>query len=545
MLQYFWHNFLKFLFSFCIFASLGIIFIYFYVITFFFAWFSYDQNRVETNRDGCLCCWKRTNWQPSKCSQRSLLRMVFEVLANILVFLPSKIFVLLLTLGILAGGVLGVVRIDTFFDYNSFITEGSYLRNFLMFKEKHFPNGGQTATIYFADVDYIAEMEKIQLLLSDLAELSTAKRNNIASDSLKFWARDFLKFVSKKRGGAYYAFSFNRNYTNASFQEDLSQFLNNPVEGRRYRSNFEFEGGVIDPRRPAPKVLLSSMSFQHQIFDHSADGIAAMNQVFEAIERQNFSGKVFATSQAYSSYITMEIITEELCRNMLMALAVVFVCTLILIADLATSFIVLITVTLTVVNVAGYAYFWGLSIDTLFAIFMTISIGLCVDYSAHIAHGFTIEEGSNNERMKKTLTKVGPAVFNGGMSTFLSFVQVDHLPHLLQDLLPRYALRLVPRLLFLPVLLSLISSKSTDNDLNLDTKPKVIKSARHKTSNFEETSSVETKSFTSFHFMNLQPFSLPGSLEALVYMGEILKRKSLGVQESQGDTMENLFVYLL
>ena len=112
--------------------------------------------------------------------------MVFEVLANILVYLPSKIFVLLLTLGILAGGVLGVVRIDTFFDYNSFITEGSYLSNFLMFKEKHFPNGGQTATIYFADVDYVAEMEKIQLLLSDLGELSTTKRNNIAPDSLKF-----------------------------------------------------------------------------------------------------------------------------------------------------------------------------------------------------------------------------------------------------------------------------------------------------------------------------------------------------------------------
>ena len=510
---------------------MGIFFIYFYVITFFLAWFSYDQRRVESNRDGCLCCWKRTNWQPSKCGQRSLLRMVFEVLANILVYLPSKIFVLLLTLGILAGGVLGVVRIDTFFDYNSFITEGSYLSNFLMFKEKHFPNGGQTATIYFADVDYVAEMEKIQLLLSDLAELSTTKRNNIAPDSIKFWARDFLKFVSKKRGGVYYGFSFNRNYTNTSFQEDLSQFLSNPVEGGRYRSNFEFDGGVIDPRRPAPKVLLSSMTFQHQIFDHSADGIAAMNQVFEAIERQNFSGKVFATSQAYSSYITMEIITEELCRNMLMALAVVFVCTLILIADLTTSFIVLITVTLTVINVAGYAYFWGLSIDTLFAIFMTISIGLCVDYSAHIAHGFTIEEGSNNERMKKTLTKIGPAVFNGGMSTFLSFVLLANSKSIIfltffKIFFLVVLFGLFHGLLFLPVLLSLISSKSSDDDLNLDTKPAmVIKSAWHKTSNLEETSSVETKSFPSFHSVNLQPFSLPGSLEDLD--GEGLEKKKL------------------
>ena len=214
-----------------------------------------------------------------------------------------------------------------------------------------------------------------------------------------------------------------------------------------------------------------------------------------------------------------------------MALAVVFVCTLILIADLATSFIVLITVTLTVVNVAGYAYFWGLSIDTLFAIFMTISIGLCVDYSAHIAHGFTIEEGSNNERMKKTLTKVGPAVFNGGMSTFLSFVLLANSKSIIfltffKIFFLVVLFGLFHGLLFLPVLLSLISSKSSEDDLNLDTKPMVIKSAWHKTSNFEETSSVETKSFPSFHSVNLQPFSLPGSLEDLG--GEGLEKKKLG-----------------
>merc|ERR1712039_459469 len=82
-------------------------------------------------------------------------------------------------------------------------------------------------------------------------------------------------------------------------------------------------------------------------------------------------------------------------------------------------------------------------------------------------------------------------------------------------------------LLFLPVLLSLISSKGSDDDLNLDTKPAmVIKSAWHKTSNFEETSSVETKSFPSFHSVNLQPFSLPGSLEDLD--GEGLEKKKLG-----------------
>ena len=502
--------------SFCIYAALGIFFIYFYVITFFLAWFCYDQRRVEEDRDECLCCWRRKDWEPSKCSRRSLLKIVFEWLAKILLHLPSKIAILLLTLVILAGGIYGVIRIDTFFDYNSFIEEGSYLRNFLRFKELHFPEEGQASTIYFAGVDYVEDMDKILHLLNDLEELSAPHKNNIAPNSMKFWVKDFIKFVNRKRG-AYYETSFNSSYTNASFSEDLLQFLSNPSEGGMYRQDFEFER-EIDFSQPVPKILLSSMSYKHPIFDHSKDGTVAMNEVFEAIERQNFSGKVFATSQAYSSYITMEIITMELCRNMAMALIVVFVSTLILIANLATSVIVLITVTLTVVNVAGYAYFWGLSIDTLFAIFMTISIGLCVDYSAHIAHAFTVEEGSSNERMKKTLIKTGPAVLNGGISTFLSFVLLFASKSIIfltffKIFFLVVLFGLFHGLLFLPVVLSLVGSKSNDGQ-QLESKP-AVKSAWHKTKTFDDTSLDETKSNPSFYSVNLQPFSLPGSLEDL------------------------------
>ena len=45
--------------GFCIYASLGIFFIYFYAITFFLAWFSIDQRRAEDIRDGCFCVKKR------------------------------------------------------------------------------------------------------------------------------------------------------------------------------------------------------------------------------------------------------------------------------------------------------------------------------------------------------------------------------------------------------------------------------------------------------------------------------------------------------
>ena len=48
-------------------------------------------------------------------------------------------------------------------------------------------------------------------------------------------------------------------------------------------------------------------------------------------------------------------------------------------------------------------------------------MGLAVDYGAHIAHYFMTSDGADrNERVEKTLVNIGPAVLNGGLTTFLA-----------------------------------------------------------------------------------------------------------------------------
>lgn len=52
---------------------------------------------------------------------------------------------------------------------------------------------------------------------------------------------------------------------------------------------------------------------------------------------------------------------------------------------------------------------------------LQLSIGLCVDYAAHIGHTFlTLEQGSRNERALNTVLTIGTAVIYGGFSTFLA-----------------------------------------------------------------------------------------------------------------------------
>ena len=79
-----------------------------------------------------------------------------------------------------------------------------------------------------------------------------------------------------------------------------------------------------------------------------------------------------------------------------------FLATLFFLAHLVSSIFIVINVIITIANVAGFMHFWGLTIETATAIFLTISFGLSVDYSAHVSHAFVVAQGhSRNDRMKK------------------------------------------------------------------------------------------------------------------------------------------------
>ncbi len=83
-----------------------------------------------------------------------------------------------------------------------------------------------------------------------------------------------------------------------------------------------------------------------------------------------------------------EVIAWELRRNLLLAIVCVSLTTLILIADFRSCAIVILCVLLTLVNVTGFMHFMGLTIDIVACTNIIISVGLCVDFSAHVAHSF-------------------------------------------------------------------------------------------------------------------------------------------------------------
>ena len=76
-----------------------------------------------------------------------------------------------------------------------------------------------------------------------------------------------------------------------------------------------------------------------------------MKSIQAALKTVDFeAGKVFEVTDGIVQYIVQDTIEKELSRNLLLALAAVFVCTLFLMGDVRPSLIVLATIIITLVS---------------------------------------------------------------------------------------------------------------------------------------------------------------------------------------------------
>merc|ERR1711968_336433 len=92
------------------------------------------------------------------------------------------------------------------------------------------------------------------------------------------------------------------------------------------------------------------------------------------------------------------IIDEELIRNLAICGAVVLVMIGLMIPNVRISIWVALSICLSVIDLVGFMFYWDITISGVSTIYILISVGLTVDYSAHIAHMFVISTGTAPER---------------------------------------------------------------------------------------------------------------------------------------------------
>jgi len=398
--------------SFCLWCGVGILAVYFYQATFFTAFLALDCRRIAARRNGICPLFvhaekteeeEEEEKKKSSGSKMTFGQRTFSHLANLVLSTPGKVIVLVTAAALLGGGIYGTTQLRQEFDATWFLPPTSYLRQWFAANDQHFPSTGERVKIYLTGVDLADEMDSLDHLVSSLTNAT-----DIVS-SVDNWWKTLKNSLPKNRS----------EVTHEIFNKKLTQFLHGPT-GFKYRGNFEFTSD-LSCGSAAPPTLLSTLTFTHEQLEKSAQ-YPALVKVKQIIEDSNFSGNVFPLTREYSSWETDEVIVRELVRNLGIALACVFLTTLLLLANFLGSVIVLLCVAVTLVDLCGYMHFWGLTVDVISAVDIIIAIGLCVDYAVHICHAFLTVSGSKRERAHAALVDMGPAVLNGGLSTLIAFI---------------------------------------------------------------------------------------------------------------------------
>ncbi|CAL4137274.1 unnamed protein product, partial [Meganyctiphanes norvegica] len=457
--------------SFCIYAALGIIAIYFFSATFFVACLTLDQRRLEDKRNGLFWCWRMNNWTPNECSQKDLLQSFFgNVYAKILLKLPTKITVLIITATLVGVSGWGLSNLRQEFDPSWFLPQSSYPFKFFAKSDEYFPSSGVSGKILLGNLNYTKDIAKILQLEANLKE-------NPYIGSVDSWVSEFQLYMNNSD-----ITIPDPDMSEDDFYENLTKFLFSQ-SGAKYRGrDFKFDG-ELKCLNKSPPIFVSTISYQHVQMDDSRTEINAMDQLSENIAEMKFSGYARAWSRQYGNWETNKVIAIELLRNLGYALLVVFILTLILISSLSTSLLVLLCVVMTLIDVGALMHWWGLTIDTVSCIDLVLAIGLCVDYAAHIGHSFMTKRGTRNERARLTLEMMGPAVLQGGFSTvlaffFLAFSDSHVFITFFKIFFSVSLFGLYHGLVFLPVVLSLIGpapyqSANQDDSKSLVISPKI------------------------------------------------------------------------
>lgn len=394
---------------FCVYAAVGISIVYLLQVTLFVAAVVLNQKRKPSKRGSCLPCIKLSSSKND--SANSFLSKWMGKWVKFLLCPPVTAFVLLITGIILGGAISQSLELQQRFESTWLLPKSSDIYKWFETMDKIFPKDGREGFIYFENVKLPEELPELQKLSANL-------RKNPYVSRVDAWFEKLLDFINNED------LFKNSPLTKELFDNALSYFLFSE-EGAKYRNDIVFANiSMLNCNEPAPSFTTFKFSFQYIRLNSAVKGetLKAMKSVRDLVSSANLTGYRAPWALSYGQWETEDVISYELLRNVVLVLIIVFVVTMILLASFRAALLVLFCVLATLVDVAALMNFWGLTINTVSCIALVLAIGICVDYAAHITHGFLVAQGSRKYRAEAALIHMGPAVLHGGLSTLIAFV---------------------------------------------------------------------------------------------------------------------------
>merc|ERR1711959_219784 len=213
--------------------------------------------------------------------------------------------------------------------------------------------------------------------------------------------------------------------TEAQWYTHLNTYLASS-SGSQFRRHVVFSDDTIDGSTSNP-IAIARITANHPDYEHSSDKVKAMRSFRDTVDLYATSltgsiGAPFGYAYNYLTYEGYAVIELECYRNVGLAMACIMLVVVILIPDPVVSLLVFLSIAATIVEVCGFLHFWGLTIDSVTVILLVVSVGIAVDYAAHVGQAFVHYPGTAVERAQRAMTEMGTCVWHGFFSTFLAII---------------------------------------------------------------------------------------------------------------------------
>ena len=417
--------------SFCIAAAIAITAVYLFQSSWLVAWMVLDQRRIQQKRDGFLPFIVHKNWQPPKWTQKDFGNIAMNKVWRLYEFCLFKVMVILLTIGMLGVGIWGTYNIGVSFDIMDWPKHDSYFKKWVDQNNIDFPSDGFGVNFYTQEVPYDLEnFMKIDKMINELDDLTKTHKEwvhygkslpMLLSTPLEtatgFWWPDLKRYIMLQKGVR----SWKDPFHNGQFPLYLSDFLNNE-NGSIYKNSFRFDGTLSCNVKAPPIIAVKLGTLKFRDLQGPSQHLPAQKALNKILVEANLTSTTFANSPIYPAWEIEEILVGELLRNISLAVFCVMIVVSITLADIFICFSILGCVIFTLIDVLGITYILGMSLEPISLMSMIIGIGLSVDYSVHIAHSYSTSNGTRDERTKNSFVSIGPAILQGGMTTFLAII---------------------------------------------------------------------------------------------------------------------------
>ena len=265
--------------NFCFYAAFGILFTFFFQVTWFVAWLTVDEWRRASNRRDIACCLTVPKEACCACcapradGRTKMGAWMGQTMGGALTKPAVKYGVLAFFAAIAAGGFAGCAMMQIEADVNDFIPGGSYLKEWIADSNSLFGKLGDPIYVYSRDLDVsTAEGAALMITASDAFKADPY----VAETSVESWIETFNAV---------------RGSTGAFTNADLYAFVNGA--GIAYKGDIVWknESGTA----PAEGVASTRMRGNHIKSGSSNGKVASMDSLRDSLSSvENNDGEVFA-----------------------------------------------------------------------------------------------------------------------------------------------------------------------------------------------------------------------------------------------------------